>query len=287
MEKLRIALHDFELGEVAEQILQHAKNSIRSIATRAADNVIQIGQSKIGGSPDVPVDFVWPQTNKGQPLHFLCQLNLADVKPYDSSNLLPTDGILSFFYDAVEQPWGYDPKDGDGFHVFYFTQTPDSLQRKQQPAALEEQIDSAALLFRNEWTLPSWESPYSKSLEDILTEEQQDAYNDFLYDRIDEELAEQTTHRIDGHPDIIQGDMYLQCQLVTNGLYCGDSTGYNDPLCKELEPHSKDWQLLLQLDSEDDLGYMWGDSGKLYFWIREEDLKNKRFDKVWTVLQCY
>lgn len=34
------------------------------------------------------------------------------------------------------------------------------------------------------------------------------------------------THRIGGDPDVIQGDMYLECQLVTNGLYCDDSTGY-------------------------------------------------------------
>lgn len=81
--------------------------------------------------------------------------------------------------------------------------------------------------------------------------------------------------------------MYLQCELVTNGLYCGDSTGYEHPLCKELEPNVQDWQLLLQLDSEENLGYMWGDSGKLYFWIREQDCKNKAFDKVWAILQCY
>ncbi|MGE7094207.1 DUF1963 domain-containing protein [Lysinibacillus sp. NPDC048646] len=92
---------------------------------------------------------------------------------------------------------------------------------------------------------------------------------------------------MDGHPDMIQGDMYLQWQFVTNGLYCGDPTAYNHPLHMELEPHAKDWHLLLQLDSEDGLGYMWGDSGKLYFWIRKEDCKNKKFDKAWTVLQCY
>ena len=287
MEKLRAALHAFELGEVAEQILQFAKNSIRVTTIPTADDTIQIGHSKIGGAPDVPTDFVWPYTNNNQPLYFLCQLNLTEVKPYDSYNLLPDEGLLSFFYDAAGQPWGYDPNNGDGFHVFHFTQAPDRLQRMQQPTALDEHIDSAALHFRNEWTLPSWASPYAENLEDLLTEEQQDAYNDFLYDWVDEESMEQTTHRINGHPDTIQGDMYLQCQLVTNGLYCGDSTAYNHPLRKELEPHVKDWQLLLQLDSEDDLGYMWGDSGKLYFWIREEDCKNKEFDKVWTILQCY
>ena len=287
MEKLRAALHACKLGEVAEQILQFAKNSIRATTTPTADDTIQIGQSKIGGTPDVPLDFVWPYTNNDQPLSFLCQLNLTEIKPYDSTNLLPDEGLLSFFYDVAEQPWGYDPNDRDGFHVFHFTQVPDRLQRMQHPAVLDEPIESAVLHFRNESTLPSWESPYAENVADILTEEQQDTYNDFLCDWSDEETTEQTTHRIDGHPDMIQGDMYLQCQLVTNGLYCGDATGYNHPLRKELEPHAKDWQLLLQLDSEDDLGYMWGDSGRLYFWIRKEDCKNKKFDKAWPILQCY
>lgn len=31
---------------------------------------------------------------------------------------------------------------------------------------------------------------------------------------------------------------------------------------------------------------MWGDVGRLYYWIRREDLAQRRFDKVWLVLQC-
>ena len=94
MEKLRSALHAFELGEVAEQILQFSKNSIRATTTPTADDAIQIGHSKIGGAPDVPTDFVWPYTNNNQPLYFLCQLNLMEVKPYDSDNLLPDEGVM-------------------------------------------------------------------------------------------------------------------------------------------------------------------------------------------------
>jgi uncharacterized protein YwqG len=32
---------------------------------------------------------------------------------------------------------------------------------------------------------------------------------------------------------------------------------------------------------------MWGDAGRIYFWIQEQDLKNRDFAKVWLVLQCY
>ena len=89
-----------------------------------------------------------------------------------------------------------------------------------------------------------------------------------------------------GHPDEIQGDMKLECQLVTNGLYCGDSTGYEDPRAAELEADASDWRLLLQVASDEDAGAMWGDLGRLYYWIRDQDLRRGAFDASWLVLQC-
>jgi uncharacterized protein YwqG len=47
-----------------------------------------------------------------------------------------------------------------------------------------------------------------------------------------------------------------------------------------------DWHLLLQVDSEQAAGMMWGDVGRLYYWIRSKDLKAGNFDNVWLVLQC-
>ncbi len=32
---------------------------------------------------------------------------------------------------------------------------------------------------------------------------------------------------------------------------------------------------------------MWGDAGRLYFMIREEDLAARRFEDCWMTLQCY
>ena len=90
-----------------------------------------------------------------------------------------------------------------------------------------------------------------------------------------------------GYANNIQSEMELECQLVTNGLYCGDPSGYNDTKAKGLEKGTKDWILLLQIDSEDEkTGMMWGDVGRLYFWIKKEDLGNKDFNKTWMILQC-
>ena len=68
---------------------------------------------------------------------------------------------------------------------------------------------------------------------------------------------------------------------MTHGTYLGGSEGWlRDPGL------AKPWRLLLQLDSCEDLGMMWGDMGLVYFWIRQEDLQARRFDRTWVILQC-
>ena len=102
------------------------------------------------------------------------------------------------------------------------------------------------------------------------------------------EASSGSDNQILGYANCVQGTMELECQLVTNGLYCGDSTGYEDPRRKELEAGKNDWVLLLQIDSEEDkTGMMWGDSGRIYFWIKKQDLLNKNFNNTWCILQCY
>jgi uncharacterized protein YwqG len=46
-----------------------------------------------------------------------------------------------------------------------------------------------------------------------------------------------------------------------------------------------DWQLLFQVDSDDQAGMRWGDAGMLYYWIRKADLKKEDFSNAWLVLQ--
>jgi uncharacterized protein YwqG len=49
-----------------------------------------------------------------------------------------------------------------------------------------------------------------------------------------------------------------------------------------------EWELLLQLDShENEAGMMWGDMGRLYFWINRADLARRDFGQGWQLLQCY
>ena len=49
-----------------------------------------------------------------------------------------------------------------------------------------------------------------------------------------------------------------------------------------------DWILLFQMASisEDDYELMYGDMGNLYFYIRKQDMQERKFDRVWFAVQC-
>jgi uncharacterized protein YwqG len=94
-------------------------------------------------------------------------------------------------------------------------------------------------------------------------------------------------HRVGGYPDCIQDDPKLEAHLVSHGLYCGNASGYKTGREQGLFPGASNWELLLQVDSEEKAGMSWGDVGRLYFLIHKKDLEQRYFDKAWMVFQCY
>jgi uncharacterized protein YwqG len=80
--------------------------------------------------------------------------------------------------------------------------------------------------------------------------------------------------------------MQLECQLVSHGLYCGDPSGYDDPRARQLSAGAIRWQLLMQIDSDDNVNMMWGDCGRLYFWLNDDALQRRAFGESWMILQC-
>ena len=245
-----------------------------------------LGTSRLGGGPDLPEGFSWP-IHKKRPLDFLLQVDLRDLSPFQGMELLPKDGLLSFFYDLEEQPWGFDPAERDGFKVLY---TPAAAPLSRHPPAhAETAFRPAQLKFRQSYSFPSYGSRDEERLEAEagFSEQEGEAYLDFSSTLPTAGAPpDAPIHQFLGHSSNIQGDMQLEAQLVTHGLYCGNASGYEDPRRKELEAGAEDWLLLLQLDTDDSLGFMWGDCGRIYYWIRRQDLKDRRFDRAWLGLQC-
>ena len=258
------------------------------------------GVTRFGGLPDLAPDFQHPirtaytydRDSKSRhndsvwiskPLSFLAQFNLEDLTKIGTDLPLPDKGILQFFYDVENQPWGFDPKDQPGFLVRWIEDTSKIVcaqQNDQRSYSVE--LQPGDCLPGYEWVRNKLISDGSYSIEELDKNFNLLDAGDLLYDLSD------IGHCIGGWPDIIQNPMELECQLASNGLYLGSEDGYRSEKAEQLKSGADDWRLLLQLEScEDILNWIWGDVGTLYFWCREQDIAAKRFDRVWTVLQCF
>lgn len=260
-----------------------------------AQGKLAVGASKFGGRPDVPADFIWPvfETDtreddqvKERPLAFLAQFDCAQLAPLDPEGLLPKEGELSFFYELESQRWGYDPKDAGCARVFWFE---GPLAPAEFPAELEEDFrlpEMAAQLsggtdapdFQD--ACPALEYPWTANDYRIFDQARRELGMDYPANR----------SQLLGWPDIIQNNMTLQCELISRGYYLGGSWE-KIPLEERSAlrtPSVRDWQLLFQLDTVEngDFELMFGDCGRIYFYIRREDLAQRRFDRVWLIQQC-
>lgn len=273
------------------------KNTIRLYPQEADENGIAIGQTKIGGFPDLPPEITWPnesltnvitetkffffiskrEESVSIPLSFIAQLNLREISPLDEDNLLPKSGMLYFFYSTEDYGWVGDQSDRSKFIVLYWDGDHSVLQRTDLPHNDHDvtPFKAAAVSIRQEISLP----PLEHDVYDTMPEKDQDAF-------FDELSPYETINKVLGYSDNIQGEMELDTELITNGLYTAYSADYNSPGAKFLAPNANDWQLLIQIDSNEQNEMSWGDSGRLYFWIKKQDLLQKKFDNCWCWMQC-
>ena len=273
-------LRDAGFGDIAPVLASLARPGFRlGTGTGATD---EVGGSRVGGSPDLPDNQDWP-TWQDRSLSFLAQVDLRSLPAEGDRADLPPDGLLSFFYDAEQRAWGFDPEEAGAWAVLH-TPSGTTLSRRGLPKDLpdEARFDPISVAARTELCPEPWAS---RAIERLgLNAAQTETYADLLDELVGGDP--EPRHILLGHPDPIQGEMQLECQLVSNGLYCGDSTGYEDPRASELEGGADDWRLLLQVDTDDDASMMWGDTGRLYFWVTEEALRRTAWNTVHLVLQC-
>jgi uncharacterized protein YwqG len=279
------------------------------------------GRTRLGGVPLVGEGFSWPRRARtrerhgdkiraGRPLTFVAQVNLAEVPPDGPSGGvpdLPRRGMLLFFCDEESLPYG-GPEDSDAFSVAYLPQGPDD-ETGTRLAEVPEGL-AAPGGHESEWGMPgvvvlealpelALPAPFPDEVRAMgLSEAETDAYWRLTEDleregaRVDASVAEAPgaaryppVHRLGGVPHEIQNPMQAECELARRGE---DPHALPYSRQEEIAEEAKArWRLLLQVDSDDAAGLMWGDSGMLYYWIRDDDLAARRFDRAWCVMQCY
>lgn len=273
------ALNAAGLSRLVKDIDRLARSSIRLVATETNESLMNTGASKLGGVPDLPPGTAWPEL-KGEPQSFIAQIRLGDVRQYDSEKVLPQSGMLWFFYDAQQETYGADPADRGGWQALFKEGDLTNLQKTPFPAKLPaaSKFNACSFSFASEITFSQQPPLEIPNLD--WTDEDQKKYESVLSSFASQADRAMPHHRMLGFPDTIQDDMRLQCQLASNGV-----TDINDPKAAALSKEATDWQLLLQIDTDEKIGMRWGDAGMLYYWIKSSDLQTQHFDASWLVLQ--
>ena len=291
------------------------KNSIRVVYDTTIGQNCTVGSSKIGGKPDLPSDFKWFYFNgkaytdndgvyigegvvKNRPLSFLAQINCEEASKFDTEKALPSKGMLYFFYELGSMTWGFDQKDKGSARVYYHSGEMSELHRTDFPSDLPNEypkqyhLPEMAISFSSVTETPDLEEfeELYDGLNKIKHKERKKLWSDYNVARgLDsiEGKPEGQINKLLGYADLVQGGMLLNCELVTNGINTGDLGWYANISAEQAE-NSKNWRLLFQLDSiyTDYYEMMWGDMGRIYFYIKDEDLRNLKFEDCWLVLQC-
>jgi uncharacterized protein YwqG len=264
------------LEQIEKRILSVAQNAV---ALEGAEKETAVG-CRLGGLPDVPCDWIWPQD-----LCFLGQFNLEEIAPHDHNHLLPPRGLLSFFFsvyasDEVQRGWPH--------RVFYF----DDCQRLQRakaprgylPHGLAEGTD--LVIYNTLHVAPrsiiSLPALYTQDWETICSVEGQfDSDIDHSYLQLLGSLGADRNQLL-GHHSFMDGDAYEEAWSFMKGV--DEQRG---PLSAEetqatLEKFKHEWVLLFQMDSDDRVGTMFNDAGIAYFMILKEHLAAARFDGVYA-----
>jgi|GEM_PF-2320311 len=208
-ERLIGAIQATGLDAYVDTIVASAREAIRIVATDDVD-VLAVGESRIGGPPDLADESQWPRYGLGEHKDafnvFYFQVNLADV-PLVTGVTLPKQGVLSLFSTSQCQI------DDEGAVVF----TPDvgALRTQRLPDIREfgdEDLDeehNVAVCFRKPKKLAfevCISLPGDLFMPENIADDDVDNYLDLL-DRIDggtlqgQELGWMYSHPLQGMPE--------------------------------------------------------------------------------------
>jgi uncharacterized protein YwqG len=232
------------------------------------------GFSKLGGAPDLLSGPVSQALGPGAHA-FLAQIDLKEVREGGGPEWLPDEGRLYAFHAEGREG------SADQVRVIF-------RDAAQGDAATSPADDLSATARFSERRAGFLSMPSIPSLDwlgvDLHEIDVSDRELDELADAPDEPFGDELQHRIGGYPSELQSEqMGLSCEYMRRGLERRAGDEVPDAILRA----SKAWRLLLQIDSDPALEMNWGDAGRLYVFVREQDARKGDFSKTVTIDQTY
>ncbi|HEX9047272.1 MAG TPA: YwqG family protein [Verrucomicrobiae bacterium] len=242
------------------------------------------GSSRLGGLPDVTAHFSWPHID-GKPMQFLAQINCSEVAGLLPESSFPTAGLLHFFFD-FDNLNCFKPQKNRTAECVQYSPAITDLVTASAPAGTKPEFILPAFPVKLVPcpTFPDAESEQYRGLK--LSEDEREGFSEGRAIWQKQYLTADGCdglHQVAGIPEGIQGDIFIKAEKI----YRRTEGNTNSEASEKTLEESGNWCLLLQCDSDGDLGTEWGDAGTLYFCIRKVDLHARHFEKVCVVFQCH
>ncbi len=228
-------------------------------------------RSHFGGKAELPRGMTLPEHEN--PLGLLARVSLTELQAAVPTEWLPKSGALLFFAD-IGEPEYIDPTNQSAYAVRFVDDLAAPVDARiwkgksvlPNPRNMEfERVD----------TIPGLDHRLIEAFEWEFEERM--AYIKFFEAR----QGARARHQIDGYPNVPQNDIEeLHCQLAEDGRDLGVLLYDEQRFDAALVSAQRDWRLLFQADTDDELDVMWGDGGTLYFFVREEDARRGDFSRV-------
>lgn len=278
---LEQVIEDNHFAHAAEYLQRTAKQTIK-LSCAGRETYQAVGNSRAAGEPDLPENAEWPLDSSGIPMTFVLQLNLNELAGLDPEKRLPAEGVLFFFagdYDSVVE-----------HKVLHASpQQMDRAARKSAPApTLHEREDGAyrphRLSARAAIDLPGYAYVDNDEIED--EDHGWDEYEELGFALEGDKPF--TTARMFGYAEGQHGDDEYMAALELFG--CESTYDPNEAIDRLTEVFGGDREraerevanivMLAEIDSDQDIGFQWGDSGVLHYFMRKEDLSNGNFERT-------
>ena len=297
-----------ELSPARDHILERCSECIR-IASAGTDDYSEIGKSRFGGSPDLPLEMDWPRhelaNGELRYANFLCQVNLAELPAVNLTSMPPKSGMLYLFARYVES--AAEPALVD---CLFYDGDLSRLSLRESPPT-DELLDSHYLIdlkpnrveYSAGYDCDANGRAFLRDVNALCADDSaSERFRDFCFDipsagfgqlfgfanAVDDHLRRQVAlSQLGGrkHQFADYWDSYEEFEAAkVRWPFMADTYEQNRPSLEwllknaaRIQAEHDRWQHLLRINSNSAMGFFINDADPLYVFIRSEDLRAKSF----------